>query len=89
MKERQSKRVKAIVLESTDQATTARVIIENVARGSTIHTDEAAMYQIVRHQMFHVKHSVPLLLANAEPGENSPQKIFRGHFSRDLPERIH
>jgi transposase-like protein len=49
MKERKSKKVKAMVVDSTDQATTARIIIENVARGTNIHTDEAGMYQIVKY----------------------------------------
>ncbi len=49
MKERKSKKVKAMVLDSTDQATTAKMIIENVARGTNIHTDEAGMYQIVKY----------------------------------------
>lgn len=48
-KERGTKNVKAVAVDSTDKATIAKTIIENVARGANIHTDEAGMYQIVKH----------------------------------------
>ena len=30
-----------------------------------------------------------MLLSDAESGENSAQKIFRGYLSRDLAKRVH
>lgn len=45
MKERgKGGRVKAVKIESTDAQTIQDVIVQNVAVGSTLHTDEAAVY---------------------------------------------
>ncbi len=48
-KERGSKKVKAVTVDSTDQGTVARIVIENVSRSTNIYTDEAAMYSILTH----------------------------------------
>ena len=49
LKERKSKNVKAIVLDSTKQENIARTVIKNVARGTNIYTDEAGMYSILKY----------------------------------------
>ena len=48
-KERGTKKVKAITVDSTDQGTVARVVVNNVSRKTRVYTDEAAMYGILKH----------------------------------------
>ena len=48
-KERKSKKVKAVTVDSTDQGTIARIALKHVSRSTNIYTDEAAMYSILTH----------------------------------------
>ena len=48
-KERGTKKVKAVTVDSTDQGTIARVVTNNISRKTRIYTDEAAMYTILKY----------------------------------------
>ena len=52
IKERKTKRVRAVMIEGKDYGTILRVVLKNVSRGAKIYTDEHAGYVALKHLGF-------------------------------------
>ena len=58
IKDRETKQVRAKVVEHTDKATLQGFVVEHTASGATVYTDEAAAYEGLPFKHETVKHSV-------------------------------
>ena len=58
IKDRETKNVRAKVVENTDKATLQGFVVENTAPGATVYTDEASAYEGLPFTHESVKHSV-------------------------------
>ncbi len=61
MRERSNKKVKAVKVNDTKAQTLHQIVMDNVARGSTVYTDDHGSYQELKNQGYKyetVNHSV-------------------------------
>ena len=95
IKDRETKNVRAKVVENTDKATLQGFVVENTAPGATVYTDEASAYEGLPFEHESVKHSVSEFvrgMAHTNGAESFWSMLKRAHmgtFHKMSPKHLH
>ena len=95
IKDRETKNVRAKVVEATDKATLQGFVVENTAPGATVYTDEASAYEGLPFPHESVKHSVSEYvrgMAHTNGAESFWSMLKRAHmgtFHKMSPKHLH
>ena len=95
IKNRETKHVRAKVVENTDKATLQGFVVEHTAPGATVYTDEASAYQGLPFAHESVKHSVSEYvrgMAHTNGTESFWSMLKRAHmgtFHKMSPKHLH
>ena len=95
IKDRETKNVRAKVVESTDKPTLQGFVIDHTAPGATVYTDEASAYEGLPFEHESVKHSVSEYvrgMAHTNGAESFWSMLKRAHmgtFHKMSPKHLH
>ena len=95
IKDRETKNVRAKVVENTDKATLQGFVVENTAPGATVYTDQASAYEGLPFEHESVKHSVSEYvrgMAHTNGAESFWSMLKRAHmgtFHKFSPKHLH
>ena len=95
IKDRETKNVRAKVVEATDKATLQGFVVEHTAPGATVYTDEASAYEGLHFTHESVKHSVSQYvrgMAHTNGAESFWSMLKRAHmgtFHKLSPKHLH
>ena len=95
IKDRETKNVRAKVVESTDKSTLQGFVIDHTAPGATVYTDEASAYEGLPFEHESVKHSVSEYvrgMAHTNGAESFWSMLKRAHmgtFHKFSPKHLH
>ena len=95
IKDRETKHVRAKVVESTDKPTLQGFVIDHAAPGATVYTDEASAYEGLPFEHESVKHSVSEYvrgMAHTNGAESFWSMLKRAHmgtFHKMSPKHLH